>query len=173
MIAGLFALLLGTASAVPGVSQGVTELPNLFVAACLDGKATLSPGEAAAVGFDGLPRELQQRLGTPSAAQVWRLSGGGNAYLYVLDYAPAPRTSPRVCGVASDAMNYNSAADLVEQRVTGAVYPRTSRSIEWLDPKGAYNALATTAGSFKVLQINWLSDDQKRVVQKSFEAHQP
>jgi hypothetical protein len=172
MIGGMIALLLGGSSALAGANPGPAELPDLFVAACLDGEATLSPGEAAAIGFNGLPQDLQKRLGNPSSAQVWRLSGGGQAYLYVLDYAPARNTSPRVCGVASDAMNYSSAADVVEQRVTGAVYPRTTRSIEWLDPKGGYNALATTAGDFKVLQINWLSDDQKRVIQKGYETPQ-
>jgi hypothetical protein len=171
MTSAILAILLGS-SAVPAVQQGAAELPNLFVAACLDGKASLSPGEAAAVGFDALPRDLQQRLGKPSSAQVWRLNGGGQAYLYVLDYAPAPHTSPRVCGLASDAMSYSSAADVVERRVTGAVYPRTTRSIEWLDPTGGYNALATTAGEFKVLQINWLSDEQKRVVAQGYEKHQ-
>lgn len=173
MISAIFALLLGSGSGVLAVEQSVTELPNLFVAACLDGKAILSPGEAAAVGFGGLPEDLQKRLGKPSSAQVWRLSSGGQAYLYILEYAPDPHRSPRVCGVASDAMNYSSAADVVEQRVTGAVYPRTTRSIEWLDPKGGYNALATTAGDFKVLQINWLSDEQKRVVAKGYEPAKP
>jgi hypothetical protein len=169
MIGGMIALLLGGSSAFAAANSEPTQLPDLFVAACLDGKATLAPGEAAAVGFNGLPEDLQKRLGKPNSAQVWRLNGGGQAYLYVLDYAPAPHTSPRVCGVASDAMNYSSAADLVEQRVTGAVYPRTTPSIEWLDPKGGYNALATTAGSFKILQINWLSDEQRRIVANGYQ----
>lgn len=159
MLAGLFAITMG-ASAVPFADVGAAELPSLFVAACLDGQATLSPGEASVVGFDGLPRELQQRLGKPDSAQVWRLSSGGRAFLYILDYQTAPKGSPRICGVASDEMNYTSAADLVEKRVIGTVYPRTTRSIEWSDPNGGYNALATTAGSFKVLQINWLSDGE-------------
>jgi hypothetical protein len=163
MISAMIALSLGSSSALPAANLGAADLPSLFVAACLDGKATLSPGEAAPVGFGELPRDLQQRLGKPRSAQVWRLNGGGQAYLYVLSYEPTRNAPPRICGLASDAMNYGTAADVVEQRVTGAVYPRTTRSIEWADPQGAYNALATTAGEFKVLQINWMSDEQRRV----------
>ncbi len=172
MIAAALALLLNSGTAVAAADVGPADLPQLFVAACLDGKATLSPGDAAAVGFGGLPQALQQRLGTPSTAQVWRLNGGGNAYLYILNYEGGRNATPRICGLASDTMNYGNAADTVEKRVTGAVYPRSTRSIQWLDPQGAYNAMATTAGTFKVLQINWLSDAQRRVVANGYQHDQ-
>jgi hypothetical protein len=172
MISAALTLLLGGANTLLAADPGSNDLPEIFVAACLDGKATFSPGEAAAVGFDGLPRELQQRLGKPNNAQVWRLINDGQAYLYILSYEPIGSQSPKVCGLASDAMNYGTAADTVEKRVMGAVYPRTTRSIQWLDPKGGYNAIATTAGSFKVLQINWLSDQQRQIVARGYQAAQ-
>jgi hypothetical protein len=54
-------------------------------------------------------------------------------------------------------------------RVTGAVHPRETRSIEWLSVEGGYNALATTAGDFKVLQVNWLSDEQRAAATKALQ----
>jgi len=169
MIGAALALLAGDSGLFPEGDIAASRLPDLFVAACLDGKATLSPKDAAAVGLDGLPRELLQKLGKPSSAQVWRLSSDGRAYLYILNYEPARSTNPRICGIASDAMNYQTAADVVEKRVTGAVYPRTTRSIQWLDAKGGYNAIATTAGDFKILQINWLSDQQRRILARGYQ----
>jgi hypothetical protein len=169
MIGATLALLAGGVSVFPDGDISAAQLPDLFVAACLDGKATLSMGGAAAVGLDRLPRELTQKLGKPSSAQVWRLSSDGRAYLYILNYKPARNTNPRICGIASDAMDYQAAADVVEKRVTGAVYPRTTQSIQWLDAKGGYNAIATTAGAFKVLQINWLSDQQRKVLARGYQ----
>ena len=52
-------------------------------------------------------------------------------------------------------MDYTSAANAVEMWVTGQVSPKTMRTTEWLNAKGGYSALATTAGPFKVLQVNW------------------
>lgn len=169
MIGIALALLAGGSSVFPEGDIAATRLPELFVAACLDGKATLSPRDASAVSLEALPSELSTKLGKPSSAQVWRLSSDGRAYLYILNYEPSRRTNPRICGIASDAMDYQAAADVVEKRVTGAVYPRTSRSIQWLDAKGGYNAIATTAGDFKVLQINWLSDQQRRVLARGYQ----
>lgn len=163
MILTMAALLLSGTSPPPSdLSAG--ELPALFESACLNGEARLSPGSATAVGFDALPGELRRSLGTPSSAQVWRLNGSGRAFLYILGYPPSPDTSPRICGLASDQMNYGSAADAVELRVTGEVHPRTTRSTEWLNLEHGYDALATNTGDFKVLQINWLSDAQKKAL---------
>lgn len=172
MISAALALLLGSANLLPAADVGPSALPGLFVAACLDGRAAFSPGEASAVSYDGLPHELREKLGKPSSAKVWRLINGGQAYLYILDYEPVGSQSPHVCGLASDSMNYGTAADTVEKRVMGAIYPRTTKSIQWLDPQGGYNAIATTAGGFKVLQINWLSDQQRRIVARGYEAAQ-
>jgi hypothetical protein len=170
---GAFALLLFAGSVAQAGDLSTQPLPDLFVSACLDGQARLSPGSAEAVSFDALPQDLQRKLGRPASAQVWRLNSGGRAYLYVLNYAPGQNTTPRICGLASDAMDYNSAADLVERRVTGEVEPRTERSVQWLDVHGGYKALATTAGDFKVLQVNWLSDDARRTLAKVYQQVTP
>jgi hypothetical protein len=170
MVPALAALLLSSGSMFQPADAGATDLPQLFVSACLDGQAKLSPGSAAAVSFDTLPNDLRASLGTPQSAQVWRLNGAGRGYLYILNYAPGRTTSPRVCGLASDAMNYGAAADMVEMRVTGEVHPRAGQSVQWLSLDGGYNALATTAGDFKVLQIEWLSDEQRAQAVKQFQA---
>src|SRR5690348_1160228 len=108
MIGATLALLLGSSSVLPA-AVAVADLPQLFVAACLDGNAKLSPGEASTVGFRGLPDALQDRLGKPSGAQVWRLRSEGQAYLYILNYEPSRNSSPRICGLASETMNYQTA----------------------------------------------------------------
>jgi hypothetical protein len=139
----------------------------LFEAACLDGEAKLAPGSATPVTFDELPAELRQGLGKPSSAKIWRLNGSGRAFLYLLDYQPDRYTNPKICGLASDGMDYASAADAVEMRVTGQVSPKTMRTTEWLNAAGGYSALATTTGAFKVLQVNWLSETQRAEMQKA------
>ncbi len=164
MIVSLAALLLGSMTTLPDADLQPEQLPEIFEAACLNGEARLSPADAQSVGFDALPVELRQGLGSPSSAQVWRLNGPGHAFLYVLQYQAGRASSPRICGLASDEMDYNAAADTVEMRVTGAVHPRTTETTEWLNPKGGYDALATTAGDFKVLQVNWLSNSARRAL---------
>ena len=150
------AALLGAASLPAGAE--VRDLPNLFVAACLDGRASLLPGSDP-VSFGSLPRDLRRRLGEPAAARVWRVGAESDAFLYLLDYPQAARDTRRICGVASPDMDVHAAADAIELRVAGAVYPNRARSIEWADPDGNYTALLTTAGKFNVLQVNWRSND--------------
>lgn len=170
MVPALAAFLLSNSAVLPAADVGATDLPQLFVSACLDGQARLSPGSAEAITFDALPANLRLSLGSPQSSQVWRLTGPGHGYLYVLSYPEGRTTSPKVCGLASDEMNYGSAADMVEMRVTGAVHPRVGQSVQWLSLDGGYNALATTAGDFKVLQIEWLSDEQRAQAVKQFQA---
>ena len=167
MVGIMAALLLG-GTGMGSANVALADLPQIFEAACLNGEAKLSPGAAAAVGFDGLPRELRKSLGTPASAQVWRLNGPGRAFLYVLEFAPAANASPRICGLASDRMDYRSAADAVEMRVTGEIQPKTTPAVEWLNLEGGYNALAARTGDFKVLQINWLSDAQRAEAAKAY-----
>jgi len=155
----VLAAALLTSAAVPAGAHAA-DLPNLFVAACLDGRATLMPGSDP-VSFELLPRDLRRRLGEPAAARVWRIGGEADAFLYLLDYAPTGRDIRRVCGVASRDIDVQAAADAVELRVAGAVYPNRARSIEWTDPDGSYTALVTTAGKFDVLQVNWRSDEAR------------
>jgi hypothetical protein len=159
MVPVLAALLLSSGMGLSAADVGTAGLSQVFIDACLDGRANLQSG-AQPVSFDALPVELRKDLGTPTSSQVWRLNGPGQGYLYVLNYEGG-RENPRICGLASDAMDYQAATNAVEMRVTGAVQPRTMQSVQWLNPKAGYDTLATTAGDFKVLQVNWLSDAQR------------
>lgn len=150
------------------VSSPVTtdQLPNLFVAACLDGSARISPGDATAIGFGELPTSLRSRLGQPRSAKIWQLRGSGRAYLYLLDYASKDSDS-RVCGVASENLALRSATGAVEARVRGYVsQDPASRSTEWMKSDQGYRALTTRAGGFTILQVNWLRPELAEVPTK-------
>lgn len=172
LIGAAAAAFLG-ASSFARADIGTSQLPQLFVSACLDGKAELSRSDATPAKFSDLPRDLQQRLSRPSSAQIWRLESPGTAYLYVLDYGSRSEANPRICGVASDEMDYSSAADTVEKRVMGQVYPRTASRIEWTDAHGGYTAMATTAGKFTLIQVKILSAAQQAAALKDWNFIKP
>ena len=151
------AALLSVAAPTGTTNVDVNDLSGVFEATCLDGQAHLSAGEVSPISFDQLPSGLRESLGRPATARVWRLNAAGRAYLYVLDYADAPGSSPKICGLASDTMNLTSATDRLQLRVTGQVNERNARTAQWLNAKDGYVATATTAASFNVLQISWLS----------------
>ena len=167
MVDAVAFLLLTSVASLPGDAD-VSRLPQLFIAACLDGQARLSPGSAEPISFGALPDDIRQRLGEPASGQVWRLNGSGQAFLYVLDYAGGRNANRRICGIGSDELNYRDAADAVEMRVTGAVYPKSRGSIQWMDPKGGFRAFVTRAGKFNVLQVNWLSDAERAAAIASY-----
>ena len=155
-----------TSVAAPPASAGGSSLPDTFVAACLDGKAALSSGSARAVGVDELPSELRARLGNPVSGQAWRLDPVNHSYLYVLNYEDPRSENAKVCGLASDAMNRNQAADAVEERMMGFVGSERLDGMQWLMPKDGYVAVVTKAGRFSVAQINWLTDRGKAEFQR-------
>ena len=150
------AVILAGAAGAADVSS--SNLPGVFEAACLDGQAKLSASDASAVSFEQLPVTLQKSLGRPASGKIWRLNGAGNAYLYVLDYAPGPGISPKVCGLASDAMDAHSATEALAMRVAGTVERNSARTSQWLNARDGYVATSTSAGSLNVLQISWMSD---------------
>lgn len=135
------------------------QLPNLFVAACLDGSVRLSADDARPIQFGQLPDGLRSRLGSPSSAKVWKLRGG-ESYLYLLDYAGA--VNPKTCGVAGQNLALRSASATVDARLRGRQGgASTAKSMEWLDNN--YRALATRTGGYTVLQVNWLNDNLAEV----------
>jgi hypothetical protein len=166
MIASLVMLLL-PAAVQPSVDP-TTEMTRLFEAACLNGQAKLSPGDAAPAGFEALPRDLRYYLGKPSSAQVWRLGGSGSAFLYLLQYSGDPNANPRICGVASDRMSRSAAADAMQLLLTGGPNSKDAPTTEWLSVQNGYRAFAAREGKFKVVQINWLSEAQRQAAAKSF-----
>lgn len=167
MVTALIAVLLN-GSSLQHTAVATNDLPAIFVSACLDGTVKLTPADATPVAFNELPGDLRDRLGKPASSQVWRVDGPGRAFLYVLENRPNLRTSPRVCGVASDDMDYTTAKDLVEKRVVGDVYSETGMSMQWIDPKHGYIVTVTTAGEFKILQTDLLGDQQRKSLTKHY-----
>jgi hypothetical protein len=65
-------------------------------------------------------------------------------------------------------MDYAAAKGLVEKRVVGDVYSETGRSMQWIDSKRGYIVTVTTAGEFKILQTDLLSDQQRKSLTKHY-----
>lgn len=158
MLSFLAAILAGSVQASAATEVQISDLPGLFQATCLDGQAKLRANEVTPISFAQLPSGLRERLGQPASAKVWQLNASGRSYLYLLDYQAGPGISPKICGLASDAMDLRTAADALEMRVTGSVTRNKLRSAQWLNAKDGYIATATTASTFNVLQISWMSD---------------
>ena len=154
------AILLGAAQT--SVAPLVGNLPQIFVATCLDGQARMTTSDVTKIGFDDLPSRLRRHLGRPATSDVWRLNTSGNAFLYVLTCVPDPGVNPKICGLASDQMNLRAAADLLDFRLAGSVYAAKLRATQWMRPEDGYVATATTAGKYNVAQINWLSDRDRK-----------
>lgn len=156
MLLSLAAAVLANTAATP-VQMSSSELPALFIAACLDGSA--SAASATPIEFDALPSGLRSRLGHPSTAKVWQLRAPGGAYLYSLTYTDRG-WGPKVCGVASEDMALQPASAAVEAHLRGTSSAGSYKPVEWVDPKGGYRALAMRAGGFTILQINTLNENQ-------------
>jgi hypothetical protein len=155
-------LLAGAAQTSAVANLQVANLPEIFVATCLDGQARVAASDVTKIGFDNLPSKLRRQLGRPTTGDVWRLNTSGHAFLYVLTYAPQAGVNPKICGLASDEMNLSAAADLLDLRLAGSVYPTRLRATQWMRPEDGYVATATTAGKYSVAQINWLSDEDRK-----------
>lgn len=152
--------LLNTATAQALVTPD--QLPNLFISACLDGSAR-ADGSVTRIDYSALPNELRSRLGQPSTAQVWKINGSDDAYLYSLSFTERGY-SPRICGVASQNLVLRPASAAVETRLRGGAPSAGSyKSVEWLNEPAGYRALATRAGGYTILQVNWLRDNQAEV----------
>ena len=142
----------------------------MFERACLDGQARLAEGSAAPIEFEALPRQLRDRLKTPTSGQVVRLTGDGAAFLYLLNYDGDPERSPRVCGVASDQLSYATATNALQMHLTGQKNSAGMPTNEWISLQNGYRAFATRAGKFKVMQIDWLSDAQRAAAEQELKS---
>lgn len=158
----LAALAVGATHAAAIAEVGPAALPGIFVRACLDGQARFAAGDVTPASFDDLPSALRNRLRTPSSGQVWRLNTAGRSYLYTLDYAPRRGTDPKICGLASDSLSLVAAGDAVEARIAGAAYSRPDLEIRWLRPQDGYVVAAVNLAGFKVVQVNWLSEADRK-----------
>jgi hypothetical protein len=144
------------------------QLVGTFAAACLDGAVNLAPNQASKMGFKELPAPLRKRLGKPKSDQVWRLNSSGRAYLYVLEFEPGRKTSRMICGVASDVLPLHDSIETLRIRFGGATLRGSPTNTEWMFPEDGYFATATSTGTFKVLQVRWLSDEQRRLALREF-----
>lgn len=154
-------LLISAAQASLAASVEVSNLPGVFAATCLDGAARLSARDVTKINFGDLPESLRNKLDGPNSGDVWRLNTGGRSYLYVLNYVEGPGVSPKICGLASDEMSLDTAADLLDLRLAGGTTPERARATQWIQAEDGYVAVATRTGSFNVVQVNWLSDKEK------------
>jgi len=169
MLSFLAAILAGSVQA--SAATDASDLSGLFQATCLDGQARLKANEVTPISFELLPSGLREKLGRPASSKVFRLNNSGHSYLYLLDYQPAPGTSPKICGIASDSMDLRTAGDALEMRVTGSITPDRMRTAQWLNPKDGYIATATTASTFKVLQISWMNDADRAAALIQMKSH--
>ena len=156
MLLSLAAAVLASGAGAPDrMTSG--DLPALFIAACLDGRA--SGASATPIEFSSLPSGLRTRLGEPRTAKVWQLRAPGGAYLYSLTYTKRG-WGPKVCGVASEDMALQPASAAVEAHLKGVPSAGSYQPVEWVDPKGVYKALAMRAGGYTILQVTTLNENQ-------------
>lgn len=165
MIIVIAALALSALSAPPKPLIDTNGLPAIFAAACLDGMASLSPGEARSISVDDLPPDLRERLGSPTSGQAWKLQTG-RTYLYLLSYEDRQSDESKICGLASDTMSLHAAADAVEKRVAGYVGSERLQAMQWLMPEESFVAIVTKAGDFNIAQINWLTERGRAALSK-------
>jgi hypothetical protein len=146
-----------------GTSVMVTpdQLPSLFIAACLDGSAATTDGSAP-IEFSALPSDLRSRLGRPVSGKVWQIPGATPAYLYSLSYTEKG-WSPKICGLAAQDLVLRPASAAVESRLRGTPSAGSYKPVEWLNEPAGYRALATRAGGFTILQVNWLTENRAEV----------
>lgn len=160
MMLPMLAASLGAVAAQAPVTSD--QLANLFISACFDGSARLSAKDAETVPFDKLPETLRSKLVAPDKAQVWRLRSNGESYLYILEYRKADQ-NPQICGLASDSLSISPATDTMAQRIGATVEsPGSNGAIEWWLPEQGYMALASRLRGYTVLQVNQLSDQQRK-----------
>lgn len=160
MISLAASALLNVAAQTPALDGHPTRL---FIAACLDGSAQRVDGNSTPIPFGDLPSALRGRLGKPDSAQVWKLGGVEDAYLYSLSYSDRG-FSPKICGVAARDLALRSASAAVETRLRGGTPSAGSyRPVEWLNEEAGYRALATRTGGYTVLQVNWLNNNLAEV----------
>ena len=152
--------LLAAAALAP--AQVASDLPGLFVGACMDGSVSLSGWRGREAPYEALPAGLRKSFGQPASAKVYELESGGKVYLYVLDYEQGGSNPDKVCGLAARTLSRSAAADAMNVRIEGVSRGQASGTIsQWYRPQDGYIALVTSESGFTVLQVTWLTDKQK------------
>lgn len=162
MLLSLATAALFTAAAPPQSLVYANSLESIFISACLDGSVRLGQQDAQPVQFDNLPKALKAKLGHPDRTQVWRLQSPGRSYLYMVEYDDRD-LSPKVCGLASDQLKITPATDAIASRLNASAGLGDRRATtEWHFPEQGYYALASRVHEYTVLQVNQMSDFQRR-----------
>ena len=160
----IIALAIAAATNIGAAAQSpvhADSLENIFISACLDGSVNLGEQGAEPVQFDALPKDIRRKLAKPIKAQVWQLRSAGHSYLYMMEYDDKD-LSPKVCGVASDQLNMSPAADAVAHRLNASSAEPGAVTTEWHFPEAGYFALASRIHEYTVLQVNHMSDVQRK-----------
>jgi len=157
--------LLAALAAVQPATASAQSPQNLFVNACVDGEAHLSPASAAEVGFAGLPDDLRSQYRLPTSARVWQI-GGGPTYLYLFEMADKRGDLKKVCGVTSTDMDKLAITQALDVRLAGSTDSTPRKSTQWVRPSDGYVVTVTSAGRYVVAQVDWLSDRERRRYQK-------
>ena len=70
--------------------------------------------------------------------------------------------SPKVCGLASDQLKISPATDAIARRLNASAGEDGAVTTEWHFPEQGYYALASRVHEYTVLQVNQMSDIQRR-----------
>jgi len=164
-----FIALVSSAAVTAGPPDGQTALlTRIFESTCLDREMKLSVNDARPISYDKLPKGLpdgRERAGEPLSANVWLLNTPGRTYLYILRYREIPGiAAERICGLASDKLNFEAASDWVLARSNDQSMIRIP--IVWNMREG-YVLEATLDEDFSVLQANWAGQAEREKVLKN------
>lgn len=163
ILALLASAAFGGAAAGPQIDP--SDLPKIFADACLDGAVRLTPEQASEIQIKDAPPSLVKRFGTPISGHIWRLNSGGSSFLYIFEYRPGKRTSPKACGLASSDITLESAMELLRRRLRGVIpsdFHRPATAIAMVNAQDGYSAAATRVDHFTVLEIKQLTPQQQR-----------
>jgi hypothetical protein len=166
MIVALAITAAANIAAVAPPPDYADSLENIFISACLDGSVNLGEQGAQPVEFAALPKTIRQKLAKPTKAQVWQLQSPGHSYLYMMEYDDKD-LSPKVCGMASDQLKISPAADAVAYRLNASTAEPGAMTTEWHFPEDGFFALASRIHEYTVLQVNHMSEIQRKAALRS------
>lgn len=141
------------------------QLEAVFMSACFAGAVKLDAGQESPISLADLPSNLRRRFGNPQSGEVWRLNSSAPTYLYILNFRPDPRTSPKVCGLATESIKIEPAIRFLGERVNGPSldsFHENFAGAEWLDAEHGYVAVASSAESFTLLEVKQLTREQQQ-----------
>ena len=139
MLSLIAALISGAAITAGPTDSQTARLIGIFESTCMSREMKLSVNDARRISYDKLPEGLPQGkelARQPLSADVWLLNTPGRTYVYILKYHEIPGiVSERVCGLASDKIDFEAASDWVLAKTA-----RTEGALRWPSVKEALSA---------------------------------